>query len=272
LRRHDPKKALLILLLVLYLATHLCLILRSNTEAFTERNMATEHLQNQLTTSPLSAQKGALTSPMIRGGDRTESVSVLEIPETRSVSDEELMVCLQANDSSALELFFDRYSRLVLGIAVRILRDYGEAEEVVQEAFLCLFQRAKLFDPSRGTAKAWIIQIGFHRALDRKSYLDRRGFYVNTDIGCVRDSMVANTDLEREIEAKVNWMWLEKAFNELSEMQRRTLELAFFEGMELQEICRKLNETLGNVRHHFYRGLERLRKSAFVQDLPKSER
>jgi RNA polymerase sigma-70 factor, ECF subfamily len=217
--------------------------------------MANKHLLNHSATSALSAQKRALPSTMIPGRDPTESVSVLEIPKTRCASDEELIACLQANDSSALELFFDRYSRLLLGIAVRILRDYGEAEEVVQEAFLHLFERAKLFDPSRGTAKAWIIRIGFHRALDRKSYLDRRGFYVNTDIGCVRDSMVANTNLEREIEAKINWMWLEKAFNELPEMQRRTL-----------------NETLGNVRHHFYRGLERLRKSAFVQDLRKSER
>jgi len=219
-----------------------------------------------------SAQGRSLSFPIIQDEERTKSASVLDTTEPRCATDEELMACLQRNDSSALELLFDRYSRLILGIAFRILRDYGEAEEVVQESFLYLFQRAGLFDPSRGTAKAWIIQIGCHRALDRKLHLHRRGYYVCTDLDRVRDSMVANTDLEREMEAKVDWMWLEKAFNGLSEMQRRTLELAFFEGMELQEICGKLNETQGNVRHHFYRGLERLRKRTFAHDSGKSER
>lgn len=177
------------------------------------------------------------------------------------------MARLQANDSNALNLLFDRYSRLVLSIAFGILRDYGEAEEVVQETFLYLFQKAKLFAPSKGTAKAWIVQKAIHRALDRKSYLDRRGFHLGTDISCLDDTLLGGTDLDREVGGKLKRAQLEKAFEELPEMQRRTLELFYFEGLNLREISERLNEPWANVRHHYYRGLEQLRKSVFVQKL-----
>jgi RNA polymerase sigma-70 factor (ECF subfamily) len=78
---------------------------------------------------------------------------------------------------------------------------------------------------------------------------------------------LGETDLDREIGAKLNRVQLERAFEQLPEMQRLTIELFYFEGMDLREISKKLNQPLGNSRHHFYRGLERLRKSAFVQRL-----
>ena len=78
---------------------------------------------------------------------------------------------------------------------------------------------------------------------------------------------MGETDLDRETGSKLDRVRLEKAFAELPERQRRTLELFYFEGMELKEIAEELNEPLGNVRHYYYRGLERLRKSAFVQEL-----
>lgn len=208
-----------------------------------------------------------MSFPIVWDSVRTRPISVPETLPAQSPRDDELMARLRANDSTALDLLFDRYSRLVLGIAVRILHDYGEAEDVVQEAFFRVFQRAKLFDQSKGSAKGWIVRIAFHRALDRKSYLDRRGFYLGTNIDSLDDTLLGKTDLSREIGAKLNLVLLDKAFEELPEMQRRTLESFYFEGLTLREISEKLNEPLGNVRHHFYRGLERLRKSAFVQGL-----
>lgn len=182
-------------------------------------------------------------------------------------NDEELMTRLLKKDSQALSLLFDRYSRLAMGIAFRILRDHGEAEEIVQESFLQVFQKAHLFDRSKGTAKGWVVQIALHRALDRKSYLDRRGFYLVTDTGYIRDRLLDKTDLDREVATKLVREQLQKAFEELSEVQRRTLELFYFEGLVLREISDQLEEPLGNVRHHFYRGLEQLRKNTFLQIL-----
>jgi RNA polymerase sigma-70 factor (ECF subfamily) len=212
-------------------------------------------------------QGRGLVFPIVWGRDRAHSVSAPEAPVLQCLSDVEVMSRLQKHDSDALNCLFDRYSRLVLRIAFRILHDYGEAEEVVQEVFFQVFQKVSLFDSTKGTAKAWIVQIGFHRALDRKSYLDRRGFYFRTDIGGLNDSLPGETDPYRELETKLNRVQLEKAVEELPEMQRRTLELFYFEGFEVREIGDKLHESLGNVRHYLYRGLERLRQSAFVQKL-----
>jgi RNA polymerase sigma-70 factor, ECF subfamily len=185
----------------------------------------------------------------------------------RQASDEELMERLRAQDSEALDHLFRRYGRLVMGIAFRTLRDHGEAEDTVQDTFLYIYRRAVLFDPQKGTAKAWIVQVAFHRSLDKKSYLARRGFYLGTEIDSTDDTLSGNTDLDREVGGRLNRAKLEEAFAELPQEQRRTLELFFFEGMDMREIAGKLSESVGNVRHYYYRGLERLRKTAFVRRL-----
>jgi len=182
------------------------------------------------------------------------------------------MLRLQTNDSTALEILFDRYARLVFRIALGVVRDRGEAEDVVQECFFHLYRKCFLYDAAKGAVKNWVLQIALHRALDRRAHLARRGFYVGTDTGSLGDTLLGETDLDREIGAKLNRIQLEKAFGELPETQRVTLELFYFEGLDLREISRKLDQPLGNTRHYFYRGLERLRKSAFVQRLRETKR
>jgi RNA polymerase sigma-70 factor, ECF subfamily len=208
----------------------------------------------------------ALTLP-VRWGPARESALSLPVVGVRSPSDEELMSSLQAKDSKALELLFDRYSGLVFGIALRILNDHSEAEEVVQEAFFYVYQRALIFDPLKGSAKGWVVQVAFSRARDRKAHLSRRGFYSGTDIDSLDDTLLGQSDVEREIGARLDFSQLQCAFEDLTHMQRQTLEMFYFEGMELREISERLLEPFGNVRHHFYRGLERLRKSPAVKRL-----
>jgi RNA polymerase sigma-70 factor (ECF subfamily) len=120
--------------------------------------------------------------------------------------------------------------------------------------------------------KNWIAQIALHRSLDRKSHLDRRGFYAGTDLDSLDDTLSGDADLDREIGSKLNRAQLEKAFTRLSPVQRETLVLFYFEGLDLREISARLGESFGNARHHFYRGLERLRKSSFVQGLRENKR
>jgi RNA polymerase sigma-70 factor (ECF subfamily) len=208
----------------------------------------------------------ALALPVAWGSTRESALS-LPVVGVRSPSDEELMSSLQAKDSKALELLFDRYSGLVFGIALRILNDHSEAEEVVQEAFFYIYQRALIFDPLKGSAKGWVVQVAFSRARDRKAHLSRRGFYSGTDIDSLDDTLLGQNDVEREIGARLDFSQLQCAFEDLTHMQRQTLEMFYFEGMELREISERLHEPFGNVRHHFYRGLERLRKSPAVKRL-----
>jgi RNA polymerase sigma-70 factor, ECF subfamily len=215
--------------------------------------------------SPLNGR--ALAFPVIWGTDRVDSIAPPRPVEIRSPSDEELMACMQAKDAKGLDLLFGRYSRLVFGIALRIVHDHSEAEDVVQEVFFNLYQKAILYDPAKGTAKGWVVQVAFSRARDRKAHLLRRGFYSGTDIDSLDDTLVGQNDVEHQVGVRLDFSHLQCAFDELTPMQRQTLELFYFEGLELREISEQLREPFGNVRHHFYRGLERLRKSPAVKRL-----
>ncbi len=206
-------------------------------------------------------QERVLPLPMLAGASREDSGTASELGW---LDDRDLMVRVEEREPKALEILFDRYSRLVRGIAIRTLKDYGEAEDALQDTFLYVYRRAALFDPRKGSFKAWIVQVAFHRALDRKSRLSRDGYYLGTEIYSVDDTLPGATDLDREIGSRLDRAQLKRAFAEIPEAQRRTLEMYYFEGLELREIAEKRNEPLGNVRHHYYRGLEQLRKSAFV--------
>jgi RNA polymerase sigma-70 factor (ECF subfamily) len=196
----------------------------------------------------------------------------LFIEKVHSASDEILMNALKEGDQESLAELFRRHSRLVFSMGYRILEDSGEAEEIVQDVFLYLYQRASQFDHAKGTAKAWIVQVTHSRSLDRKNFLLRRHFYVGTDVTALADTLAGTDDLERHIVSKWNLSQLQVALSELPERQRRTLELFFFEGFELKEIATQLNESPENVRHHYYRGLQKLRKNGLVQALKDNEK
>jgi RNA polymerase sigma-70 factor (ECF subfamily) len=212
-------------------------------------------------------QAGEVALPSHWDGERLWHAPSREFRMPLDPPDEELIARLRAGDADALEILIDRYSRLFMGIGLRILGDFGEAEEIVQEIFLYLYRKAALYLPERGTANKWIVQVAYHRALDRSKYLRRRGFYSGTDIDSLSDTLMGEIDLDREIGAKLSRAQLEKAFEELPERQRQTLELFYFQGLDLPEICERLNEPLANVRHHYYRGLEKLRKSSLIRKM-----
>jgi RNA polymerase sigma-70 factor (ECF subfamily) len=191
---------------------------------------------------------------------RTSAFGIPMVRATR-LSDEVLMEQLRQGHADALPVLFERFYRLVLKIALRILRDAGEAEDLMQEVFLEIFKKAAQFDPAKGSLKTWLLQYAYHRSLSRRQYLALRNFYDRQQID------------EREISESdfmgVSWRGLtfqewrraiEQGLATLNEKQRRTLELACFQGLLLSEIAERRKESLGNVRHHYYRGLEGLRK------------
>ena len=208
-----------------------------------------------------------LPFPVVWGPGDESRVAGPQPLAIRLPSDEELMARMQKKDPKGLDLLYGRYARLVFAIALRTLNDKSEAEEVVQEVFFSLYQKALLFDPSKGSAKGWVVQIAFSRARDRRAHLLRRGFYSGTDIESLDDTLLGEGDVEREVGLRIDFSHLLGASENLTEMQRRTLELFYFQGLELREISQRLNEPFGNVRHHLYRGLERLRKSPAVKRL-----
>jgi RNA polymerase sigma-70 factor, ECF subfamily len=165
----------------------------------------------------------------------------------------------------AVAILFERFSDLILGIGLKVLRDRGEAEDFVQDFFLALFNKVKGFDPAKGTARTWIVQIGYRRAFDRRAYLARREFYNGTDLGDLENTLSDAVRPEEHLADLIAGDRLHAAFEELAERHRATLEMYFFEGRDLREISERLGETLENTRHFFYRGLDRLRSIAAVQ-------
>ena len=168
------------------------------------------------------------------------------------------MAYLQQGHSDALAQLFDRYHGLVFGVASRILRDNGEAEDIVQAVFLEIFQAAAQYDRLKGSARIWILQYAYHRSFNRRRYLILRGFYERADAsGPLRECTPASygESLDRVETVKT----LQEAFRHLTKAQRHTLELAFYEGLTMREIEQRTGWSVDNVKHHYYRGLEKLR-------------
>lgn len=186
-------------------------------------------------------------------------------------NDAELTSALDARDPRCLSILFQRYSRAVLTLALHVLHDVSEAEEVVQEVFLYIYERPHLFDASKGSARTWVMCIAESRALDRRLYLTRRGFYGGLRFHILPPEQLAKSDLELETNSRLNRKRLEQALKILPPMQHRTIELFYFHGLELREISDRLGVPLGNVRHHLYRGLARLRKCSVLCSMHKSD-
>jgi RNA polymerase sigma-70 factor, ECF subfamily len=179
-------------------------------------------------------------------------------------SDEELLARVQKKDYDAVGMLFDRYARLFRGIAYRILHDRGEAEDMVQEIFLRLCQKSNTFDPTKGSARTWMVQFAYRRSFDWRSYLTRRFFYGGTEIERLKNTLQEAAGLEDQISARLTGEQLRAAFAELNDKESATLQLVFFEGCELREVAERLGDSLGNTRHYYYRGLERLRRTAIA--------
>jgi RNA polymerase sigma-70 factor, ECF subfamily len=190
------------------------------------------------------------------------------------ISDEALLEQVCQGVKEALGILFRRHARTVRNVACRILRDEAEADDLVQEVFLFIYSKAALFDASRGTARSWIIHVTYHRSFDRRRYLNSRHFYTNQELEetCLRlagahgDPSIYEQSIEgifgKEVTARFN--------DRLTFEQREIIQLYFFEGHTLKEVAERTGRSLVNVRNHYYRGLDRLRKHVLL-DTPRSK-
>ena len=184
------------------------------------------------------------------------------IAELKVLGDAELMGHLRAGCNDALSILFDRYHRLVLSIALKIVRDPGEAEDVMQTVFLEIFRSVAQFDPAKGTTKVWILQYAYHRAINRRQHLSARNFYNQTNLENVENRLPETASpFGRLTQSELKHL-LRQGLATLSAPQKRVIELASSSGLSLKEISAKTGDSAVNVRHHYYRGLQKLR--AFV--------
>lgn len=173
-----------------------------------------------------------------------------------SCSDAELIAALSGTKGEAMEALLQRYGRIVQRVAVNILRDRAEAEDVTQEVFFEVYRKAHLYDPARGTVRVWLMQYAYHRSLRRKASLRLRAAYCgepleDADLPVQRSRRMLTSDESR-------WL-VTRGLASLPERQRQTLELAYLEGLSLREIADRLQVSLGCARHYYYRGLAKMR-------------
>ena len=191
------------------------------------------------------------------------SGSNVQSTDFEASSDEKLLACIQAGEREALACLLRRYARLVHSVGRRILCDRGEAEDLVQEVFLYVYQKCGLFDESKGSARSWIFQVTYTQAFLRRRQLKSHGFYASGIAD--RSSEIAvrtssGADYDHSVEGLFGHHGWRKVLEALTEEQRETLRLHFFEGYTFSEIAEKLGQSYANVRNHHYRGLEKLRK------------
>jgi RNA polymerase sigma-70 factor (ECF subfamily) len=173
------------------------------------------------------------------------------------ISDAELIHAISRGDEDALAILFDRYHSILFSIILRIVISREEAEDVLQEVFLQVWNKASDFDESRGKAFTWLATLARSRAIDRLRSIGARERAVD-------EQRRETTDIISD--AEIDSMYAEKrervqrALAQLSEEQRRVLLMAYFEGCSQSEIADRLNTPLGTVKTRMRSGMTRLRE------------
>lgn len=172
-------------------------------------------------------------------------------------SDRELMQGIKRRDADALRLLHERYGRLAFAIAFRSLGDAGAAEEVVQDAFLAVWNKSASFS-EMGTAnvRAWLLAIVRNRAIDD---LRRRQHRPNT-LAAIDDVdyLLQTPDAWREVEANEIGTHVRAALSSLPQAQQEVIALAYFDGLSQSEIAERLGIPLGTVKGRFRIGFQKL--------------
>jgi RNA polymerase sigma-70 factor (ECF subfamily) len=165
---------------------------------------------------------------------------------------------MQRGRPQALGVLFDRYYRLVFQIARKILRDDGEAEDLLQEVFLEVHRKADLYDPSRGSVNIWLLQFAYHRGFNRRKYLALRSFCDASPAAALADRELAGEWGGRQGLSTQEWRQvLERGMDELNDKERQIIESVAFDGV--REASERVRESYVNGRNHYYRGLRKLR-------------
>ena len=160
-------------------------------------------------------------------------------------------------DHGAFAELYDRTSSILFGIILRILGNRAEAEDVLQETFLQIWQRAASYDPARGRPLPWLNVLARSRALDK---LRSRNLRDRVAGEAAAEPLNPPTDTSAGLLAAENQEIVRRALGEIPEAQRSALRLAYFEGLTQSEIAARTGKPLGTVKTHTRLGLMRLRE------------
>jgi RNA polymerase sigma-70 factor, ECF subfamily len=161
-------------------------------------------------------------------------------------------------DRDAFSQLYDRFSTLVFTLAMRMLKARSDAEDLLQEVFVQVWRQAQNYSAERGSPEAWIVNIARSRAIDKiRSIRRMQKSFVLTDDPARAESPenVESSAVESETRLAMN-----SALANLPDMQRKVLELAYFDGLTQSEIADRLAEPLGTVKTRMRSGIQKLRE------------
>ncbi len=171
--------------------------------------------------------------------------------------DSDLIQAIARQEADALMHLYDRYNRLCFAVAYRIVNDASLAEEVVQDAYLQVWNRASTFDFERGSnVRGWLLTIVHHRSIDfRRRYHDRQVGQVTLDDV---EHLLSVPDVWRDVSATLTREEMRAAVDTLPQDQKRAIELAYFEGLTHGEIAERESTPLGTIKGRIRLGLRKL--------------
>jgi len=178
------------------------------------------------------------------------------------LSDAELIELVANGEARALEVLYDRYSRVVYSFALRIVGDPQLAEEILQEVFFRVWQQGSGFQSNRGTLITWLLSITHNLAIDEVRKRNRRPQKADSEdpelvLGGMADE---STDIEQEVWLSGVRTAIVEALDRVPKEQRVVIELAYFRGLTQREIAETLGQPLGTVKTRMRLGLQKLRE------------
>ena len=177
----------------------------------------------------------------------------------RVKDDRELIERLQSRDPDAMGELYDRYGRLVYSLIYKVVRNEGVAEDLVQEAFLRVWNRIGAFDRDKGALGPWVLTVARNRAIDYIRSIDGRLRQSTIELDRI-ESPAVFSDMEGQIDAVDKMKSLKAAFEQLNPNQRMVIELAYFEGLSQTEMADRLKQPLGTVKTWVRTALVKLRQ------------
>ena len=175
-------------------------------------------------------------------------------------SDSDLMRRIQAEDPDALSQIYDRYNGILKALILRVIHNEAEAEDLLQEVFMEIWNQSKNFSPKKGQPLGWMVTLARRRAIDalrkKKAYL-RAEERLQAESEQQPDAWVQNVT-ETEIHSGDTRVLMAKVISSLPEAQQKTVELAFFYGMSQREIAANTNTPLGTVKTRLELGLKKI--------------
>jgi len=186
-----------------------------------------------------------------------------------ALDDQALLARVADGDSGALDALYERYSRVVYGVALRILGEAELAEDVVQETFWRVWRRSRTFQPGRGQVAAWIFGIAHNLSVDelRRQRSRPRPVYDTDETPVLRDLEDSRMDVAAEALENERSRLIDAALQQITAEQREAIELAYFGGLSQSEIAERLHSPIGTIKTRIRLGMHKLRDILQAQNI-----